>query len=647
MYATSLEPVSAASTSITSTMTSSEIQSAIDSSSAGDTINFLGKVYENIQLTINKTLNIVTSAGTVLTGYDPNSAVFLINGPQASGTQISGFNITGQGSWILINNTSGVTLSGDNINSTGTSVTVNQSSNTVIKNVSAAGSSTGINVSNSANTKITGSNITNNRERGVGIYNANNTNISNSIINGNGNSSTSGYSSDGGAVYVKGSNGVKITGNQIKGNSQGITTTDSSNVDITNNTITDNYRNGILLNGTVKNITIKSNDIERNGNGIVLNYTTCQNISIRGNLIKSSVIRSGEDSGNGISFGSGYTSNSGTIEHNVIYENSAMDVNAKYAQVMPHIGSNWYGNKSHLCSCVTYDPNIQMRIVRTGANNYTVQFYNGITGELVTDLPSIPVIFTAGNLSKTVMTQNGIATVVFNNLTNGSVISNIYGANASIAYDSIIINHPNGIEDPNSGGNGGGSGSISAVKPTSSANYKSGWYNKNLIIKLSMNKTGTIYYTTNGATPTTSSKKYTGAFTISKSTTLKFIAVDKAGNKSPIYTAKYIIDKTRPYVKSMYPKKSSTSISRSKILYIKFSENLKTSINWSKVYIKNLKTCKKVAVSKAIKNNVLYLKTGKRSAYTWYQIYIPAAAIKDAAGNNGAGYTWKFKTGKY
>ncbi|MCZ3365336.1 MULTISPECIES: PKD domain-containing protein [Methanobacterium] len=183
--------------------------------------------------------------------------------------------------------------------------------------------------------------------------------------------------------------------------------------------------------------------------------------------------------------------------------------------------------------------------------------------------------------------------------------------------------------------------------PTASANYKSGWYNKNLNVTLKMSETGTIYYTTNGATPTTSSKKYTGAFTISKSTTLKFIAVDKTGNQSPIYTAKYVIDKTRPYVKSMYPKKSSTGISRSNTLYIKFSENLKTSINWSKVYIKNLKTGKKVALSKVIKNNVLYLKTGKRSANTWYQIYIPAAAIKDAAGNNGIRYTWKFKTGRY
>ncbi len=188
---------------------------------------------------------------------------------------------------------------------------------------------------------------------------------------------------------------------------------------------------------------------------------------------------------------------------------------------------------------------------------------------------------------------------------------------------------------------------IDRTAPSASVNYKSGTYNKNLNIILKMSKAGTIYYTTNGSTPTTSSKKYTGAFTISKSTTLKFWAVDKAGNKSSICTVKYVIDKTGPYVKSMYPEKSSTGISRSNTLYLKFSENIKAGINWSKVYIKNLKTGKKVAVSKVIKNNVLYLKTGKRSSYTWYQIYVPAAAIKDAAGNNSSGYTWKFKTGRY
>lgn len=145
-YATSLEPVSAASTNITSSMTNSDIQNVLDNAAPGDTINFLGTFYTNIQLTINRTLNIVTYVGTKLTGSDPKSSVFLINGPQASGTQINGFNITGPGSGIIVNNTSNVGISDSSVNSTGTAVTVNQNSCTVIKNVSATGSSTGINV---------------------------------------------------------------------------------------------------------------------------------------------------------------------------------------------------------------------------------------------------------------------------------------------------------------------------------------------------------------------------------------------------------------------------------------------------------------------------------------------------------------------
>lgn len=177
------------------------------------------------------------------------------------------------------------------------------------------------------------------------------------------------------------------------------------------------------------------------------------------------------------------------------------------------------------------------------------------------------------------------------------------------------------------------------------ANVKTGTYNTDKVVKLTMNENGDIYYTINGSDPTTASTRYTKALTINKNATLKFMAVDSVGNKSPVYTAKYSINKP-PAVTAVYPKKSSTGISRSNTIYLKFSKNIKTSINWSKVYIKNLKTGKKVAVSKVIKNKVLYLKTGKRSANTWYQIYIPASAIKDAAGNNAAGYTWKFKTGK-
>ena len=190
---------------------------------------------------------------------------------------------------------------------------------------------------------------------------------------------------------------------------------------------------------------------------------------------------------------------------------------------------------------------------------------------------------------------------------------------------------------------------LDTVAPTANASIKTGSYNVTKTITLNMSESGTIYYTINGTTPTTTSKIYTAPIIIKSTTTLNFMAVDKTGNKSPVYTEKYTIDRVVPKVTLTYPKNNATGCSRTATITIKFSEKFKSSVNWSKIYIKNMNTGQKVFITKSISGNTFSIKmTYKRYPYNWYQVYIPAKAIKDYAGNNLAtGYTFKFKTGKY
>jgi hypothetical protein len=108
------------------------------------------------------------------------------------------------------------------------------------------------------------------------------------------------------------------------------------------------------------------------------------------------------------------------------------------------------------------------------------------------------------------------------------------------------------------------------------------------------------------------------------------------------------IDLIPPKVTYTYPKKSATGVSRTKTIYLKFSENIKTGINWSKIVIKD-KYGRTVNISKWISGNTLYLKTSsKRSSNSYYTVYIPSSAISDLAGNGlTPGYVIKFKTGRY
>ena len=197
--------------------------------------------------------------------------------------------------------------------------------------------------------------------------------------------------------------------------------------------------------------------------------------------------------------------------------------------------------------------------------------------------------------------------------------------------------------------NGNGSGTINVagiyVNPTAKADIKSGLYNTNKIITLSMNKAGNIYYTTNGKIPTKNSIKYTKPIKITVTTILKFIAIDNTSTTSPTYTMRYAIDKIPPKVKTTTPTSNANKVSLNTPITIKFSENILKGSNYKNIYIKNLNTGKKVHITiDQIKNIVTIKQIKSRLRHDTYFIYLPKGAFKDQAGNPSRAYQYKFTT---
>jgi hypothetical protein len=187
---------------------------------------------------------------------------------------------------------------------------------------------------------------------------------------------------------------------------------------------------------------------------------------------------------------------------------------------------------------------------------------------------------------------------------------------------------------------------VDNIAPTASASPTGNYYNTAKIVYIKSSESGTIYYTLNGTSPTTSSTKYSAPLSITSTKILKYLVVDLAGNKSPIYTQTYIIDKIAPKVTVISPASGASGVSLTSTIYIRFSENIVAGTNFAKIYVKNLTTGKIIAISKTISGSLLSIKTSTRTHKCLYQVYIPAGAIKDKAGNIlKTVYTFKFRTG--
>lgn len=122
------------------------------------------------------------------------------------------------------------------------------------------------------------------------------------------------------------------------------------------------------------------------------------------------------------------------------------------------------------------------------------------------------------------------------------------------------------------------------------------------------------------------------------------LAADYTYNFTTIGTSS---DTTPPTVTSTNPSSNATGFSLTSPVTINFSENVLAAANFSGIYIKNLTTGKTVTLgSKTINSaSLTIVQASSRLSKNTYQVYIPAGAVKDAAGNNLAtAYTYNFQT---
>lgn len=77
------------------------------------------------------------------------------------------------------------------------------------------------------------------------------------------------------------------------------------------------------------------------------------------------------------------------------------------------------------------------------------------------------------------------------------------------------------------------------TKPVVSASPASGSFTESISVTLSVNPAATIYYTTDGTTPSASSKKYSSALTFTETTTLKAFGVTSDGTSGDVKTFTY------------------------------------------------------------------------------------------------------------
>ncbi|WP_409200070.1 right-handed parallel beta-helix repeat-containing protein [Methanobrevibacter sp. DSM 116169] len=401
--------------SISNTLSNLQIQNIINSAQKGSILIFTEENYENVELLIENSLNIIGRINTTLNG-NLNKNVFTI---KSNDVKISNLNIiANNGTGILIENSKNINVIQNNIG--------NYLDQSEIEDYM------------DAKELLPGN--------GIAIKNSENILVENNIIN---------LFNIG--TYFEQSKFIILTENTISKNNYGILYgKDVSDTLIQNNDIIDNIGlitmevvegplgYGIYFRDSAVNAEVISNNIYNNYIGIFIDSKNSTGIKIVGNLISESTLE-------GLVFYANYTFSANAIqplvENNAIYNNAKGpgliilgEVSANPAGIYGpgefndslklKLGSNWYGTNKYTIWSIngtqgpgTICPRISTTLItfnmtyNVATNNYDIICYN--KNEIATLLPEFEIHFTLNYLKdkeieQVVTIKNGVGTLSFN-----------------------------------------------------------------------------------------------------------------------------------------------------------------------------------------------------------------------------------------
>lgn len=523
------------------------IQSVIDNASANDTIlvnDNNGSAYTYTgNLVVNKTLQLKSKTGgkVNIKALNPLKPTIIID---SDGSTIQGLSITGS-----------TRSSGIHINANDCNVTHNILS----------GNNHGIFISGDSKGNIIQNNTIQNDCNGIFLFGSNYNKIQDNNINNN-------YF---GVYLSSGSNNNIIQNSTITTNQYGIIITNSNNNTIGYNSITANYY-GILLSGSAN---INLNRITGNrfyglyywGNGVinvtnnwwgsnanpltipnnicVLSWKLIYNPWLVLNLTAIPTVTNGNSTitvdlthnnqGND-------TSSQGHIPDNTPLKFST-NIGAVTGTVYTRSGR---ANATFNCGTTTSGTaTITTRLDKQNLQTYVI---------IDTTTPTV----TAGLAGGVYNTTKSVTLAAADNFDSNPVIyySTDNGTTWYSQTDSVSFNLTEGITNlmfyaVDAAGNTAPiqtvSYTIDTIAPLVTVNQVGGLYNttQNVILTtIDPGSNATTYYTIDSSDPQVNGTVYSNPISISTTTTLRYIAVDLAGNWSPDYSQNYTIDTVPPTV---------------------------------------------------------------------------------------------------